>query len=226
MDAGSVTAERARRDGIDDSKKNRRQDNRKGRGMEKKFYDEEILKKRQQANKEKYNTLSSGMYIKNEIVYFKRELFFSGTVSAVMPEEFVDMPPNLPKLKYTSQFRPPVIKTSLDTTVNFMIGKYANSIQRNDVANALEQIRLMIKKRNPSYIFYDSAAEKQENTTYGWLEFKSFGLDEDMYNRLFILPVPGGSIQGSFNCAFADAEEWREASHQMVLSIQSVEEDK
>ncbi|MDE6951985.1 MAG: hypothetical protein K2P64_13880, partial [Lachnospiraceae bacterium] len=82
------------------------------------FLDEKIVEFRSRARKEKYCTLETGMYIKNELIQFERKVLFREKLSIMLPVSFVDLPPDMVKVKYTSQQRPQVIKTSLDTTVN------------------------------------------------------------------------------------------------------------
>ena len=83
------------------------------------FFDEKILEYRRRARKEKYSTLETGMYIKDELVKFERQKLFHDKLSIMLPTTFVDLPSNLAKIKYSSEQRPQIIKTSLDTTVNW-----------------------------------------------------------------------------------------------------------
>ena len=83
------------------------------------FFDEKILELRDKARKEKFSNLETGMYIKNEKVEFERMFLFEDKMSILLPTILVDMPSNLVRLKYLSELRPQIIKTTLDTTVNF-----------------------------------------------------------------------------------------------------------
>jgi len=82
------------------------------------FFDEKILEYRRKARKEKYNSLETGMYIKDELVHFERNELFQKKMNIMLPVTFVNMPPNLARIKYASEQRPQIIKTSLDTSVN------------------------------------------------------------------------------------------------------------
>ena len=44
---------------------------------------------------------------------------FQGKLGVMLPESFVTLPAKLARIKYSSQQRPQVIRTSRDTTVNF-----------------------------------------------------------------------------------------------------------
>lgn len=187
------------------------------------FFDEKIVEFRRRARKEKYSTLETGMYINDELVEFKRQKLFHDKLSIMLPMTFVDLPTNLAKIKYTSEQRPQIIKTSLDTTVNLGINMLNVDIQDEQIEPLLEQAKTALKRMNPAMTFYDSKIEKAP-MMLGWFEFKSFGLDSNVYNLMFVTRVDGKMVQGVFNCIYEDALEWRDAAHQMVNSIRDITE--
>lgn len=191
------------------------------------FFDEKILEYRRRARNEKYSTLETGMYIKNELVQFEEKELFPNKMSIMLPSSFVTLPSNLAKLKYTSEQRPQIIKTSLDTSVNVAFNLLDVDIQDDQVEFLLMQSREALKKLNPAFVFFDSRVEKND-LTLGWFEFKSYGLDDSVYNLLFITQIGGKMAQGVFNCKYEDAIEWRDAAHQIINSIRDItrEEDK
>ncbi len=185
------------------------------------FFDEKILECKKRARKEKHSTLETGTYIKDELVEFERQDLFCGKLSIMLPTTFVDLPENLAKLKYASEQRPQIIKTSLDTTVNLGLNILNVDIQDEQVELLLEQAKLTLKRMNPAISFYDSQVEKVP-MTLGWFEFKSFGLDKNVYNLMFVTRIDGKMAQGVFNCIYEDALEWRDAAHQMINSIRDM----
>lgn len=189
------------------------------------FFDEKILEYRRRARKEKYNSLETGMYIKDEFVQFERNELFRKKMSIMLPSSFVNMPHNLAKIKYASEQRPQVIKTSLDTTVNIGFNMLNADIQDNQIETLLGQAKEALKRLNPAFVFYDSRVE-QEPVTLGWFEFKSYGLDKNVYNLMFITRIGGKMMHGGFNCDYDDALEWRDAAHQMIASIRDIAEEE
>ena len=83
------------------------------------FFDEKILEYRRRARKEKFSSLETGMYIKDELVTFSEIPLFNDQFTIMLPDSFVDMPSEIAKIKYPSEQRPQIIKTSMDTTINF-----------------------------------------------------------------------------------------------------------
>ena len=66
------------------------------------FFDEKILEYRRHARNEKYSTLETGMYIKNELVRFERKEMFQGKLGVMLPESFVTLPAKLARIKSVS----------------------------------------------------------------------------------------------------------------------------
>lgn len=185
---------------------------------ENRFYDEKILEYRNRARKEKFNCIETGMYIQNELVKFERIELFEHKLSFMIPDTFVDLPPNLAKAKYSSEQRPQIIKTSLNTTVNIGFSILPVDISAEQIKNLVVQAKKALKRLNPALVFYESKVE-MKSMPLGWFEFKSYGLDSNVYNLMFITRIDGKMVHGIFNCKFEDAIEWREAARQIAYSV-------
>lgn len=183
------------------------------------FYDEKILEYRNRARKEKYATLETGMYITNELVQFKRLKFFGGKISIMLPDSFVNLPLELAKAKYMSEQRPQVIMTSLDTTVNVGLSFVDVSVDADQLKVLKMQSMSALKNINPAIIFYEDRAEEDSEPPMAWFEFKSYGMDKNIFNLMFIAQVHGKLLHGNFNCDHDYATEWNEAARQMMHSV-------
>ena len=189
------------------------------------FFDEKILEYRRHARNEKYSTLETGMYIKNELVRFERKKMFQGKLGVMLPESFVTLPAKLARIKYYSQQRPQVIRTSRDTTVNFGMSLTDIGIEEEHIKELRDQSREALKRLNPAFVFYESGVDKR-HVPVGWFEFKSYGLDTDVYNLMFVSRIGGKMLHGIFNCDYEDILEWREAARQMMYSILDLSEEE
>lgn len=187
------------------------------------FLDEKILEYRRRARSEKCKTLETGMYIKNEFVQFERKEIFQRKMSVMLPASFVDLPSNLAKIKYSSEQRPQIIKTSLDTTVNFGFSIFDVKISHEQIETLTGQSKAILKRLNPSFAFYEEKAEK--DIPLGWFEFKSYGIDSNVFNLMFITIADGKMVHGIFNCNYDDTIEWRDAARQMVYSVRDVSKE-
>lgn len=189
------------------------------------FFDEKILEYRRHARNEKYSTLETGMYIKNELVRFERKEMFQGKLGVMLPESFVTLRVKLARIKYSSQQRPQVIRTSRDTTVNFGMSLTDIGIEEEHIKELRDQSREALKRLNPAFVFYESGVDKR-HVPVGWFEFKSYGLDTDVYNLMFVSRIGGKMLHGIFNCDYEDVLEWREAARQMMYSILDLSEEE
>lgn len=189
------------------------------------FFDEKILEYRRRARSEKYSTLETGMYIENELVQFERRLLFGDKISIMLPNSFVNLPSELAKAKYMSEQRPQIIMTSLDTTVNVGLSFVNVAIEVGQLKVLMEQSKSALKNMNPAIIFHEGKVEEDIDLPLAWFEFKSYGIDKNVYNLMFIVMAYHKMLHGSFNCSYDRALEWREAARQIVYSIQEVRED-
>lgn len=57
----------------------------------------------------------------------------------MLPDTFVDMPSSIVKLKYPSEQRPQIIKTSLDASVNFTFSLFNQEFEDSQVGRGIEQ---------------------------------------------------------------------------------------
>ena len=162
---------------------------------------------------------------KNELVRFERKEMFQGKLGVMLPESFVTLPAKLARIKYSSQQRPQVIRTSRDTTVNFGMSLTDIGIEEEHIKELRDQSREALKRLNPAFVFYESGVDKR-HVTVGWFEFKSYGLDTDVYNLMFVSRIGGKMLHGIFNCDYEDVLEWREAARQMMYSILDLSEEE
>lgn len=188
------------------------------------YLDEEVLKFRKHLKRDAYNSIEDGVYIGDEIVQFKEVMLFDGKVKIMLPDTFVDMPSSIVKLKYPSEQRPQIIKTSLDTAVNFTFSLFNQKFEESQIKRGIEQCREIIRKINPAFLYYDLVVEEEKNL--GWFDFKSYGLDEPIYNVMYITPIEGKMMHGIFNCRYREIMDWKPVVHQVLMSIEDCSKNK
>ena len=186
------------------------------------FIDEKVLELKRQKEKRKYSSIETGVFIGEEYYEFEIVELYTKLVSISLPDAFVDMPPNLAKLKYPSEMRPQIIKTSLDTKVNFMFNYYNLPIENHQVNGAANDFRQALKRVNPSMQFFSFQDMELGKKTLTWFDFKSNALDAQLYNLVFCTPITGNVFQGHFNCIFTDANDWSPVMQQMLETIQDL----
>lgn len=67
------------------------------------YLDEQILELKRQQKKEKYQSLETGFYIRDELLEFERVLLEPMDLSIMLPTTFVTMPQSMVRVKYQSE---------------------------------------------------------------------------------------------------------------------------
>ncbi len=188
------------------------------------YMDEEIIKMRRAEKNETFNDIKEGVYIKDVFTEFERVEIFEKNLNILLPESFVEMPEPMVKVKYPSEQRPQVIKTSLDTSVNIGFSLLNLPLKDEYLEDTTNHFKRVLKNMNPSMSFYVEETIELENFKLRYFTFKSFGMDSPMFNIMFIAPYGGGMLHGIFNCLFSEREQWEDYAMQMLESIELVKE--
>lgn len=192
------------------------------------YLDEQILELKRQQKNEKYQSLETGFYIRDELLEFERVLLEPMNLSIMLPTTFVTMPQSMVRVKYQSENRPQIIKTSLDTSVNFTFSLVPQQVRPEQLLTLAKQFRTIIQRVNPANVFYNIF---EEVTSSGipicWFDYKGFAVDSQVYYMMYILPWKKYQlIHGSFNCAFREINDWKAVARQIILSIETWEDKK
>ena len=191
------------------------------------YEDEQLaaLKKQARSN-QAVNIKEQGVYIGEEFINFQ-PVHILEKISIYLPETFIEMPEEIKKVKYPSANRPEIIKTSLNTNVNFAF----NWMDKRSFVNQEEELALQLKavllKTNPSFVFYEEDEQKTSGgNTIRTFDFKSYGIDEQMYNMMCIISFSGGTLHGIFNCLDRDSEDWKKVLGQVFQSVVEFDEEE
>lgn len=176
------------------------------------YIDELILKKREEMKKEKFATLEEGMYLDGRMTYFERKDLLDA-LSIMLPDSWKQMPEEYARIKYPSEFRPKIIITTADLSVNLGFTVFPGQIQVDDAAKTVERMRAAIHRSNPDYLMYP--CNKLQDIQGSWFAFRSHAMDSDLYNMMMIASVGKKTVQGSFNCLYNEYAKWKK----MVLLI-------
>lgn len=184
------------------------------------YYSEiEILKQREEEKKKRYSTISQGYYINNRILQFEKENILD-KLTIYLPDTFRIMPFELAQVKYPSEFRPQMILTSLDLSVNFGFSVFIHEIQKEQVEELALRIRGMIESEKQS-IFYEF--EELGKVSGYYFTFRSHAMDIDLYNIQLIAPLKNQILQASFNCPYKKYKEWKKVALLVWETIEEIE---
>ena len=183
------------------------------------YYDEQIVKALHIQRRDTFGSIDDGLYINNELIRFNKTLLFNNRVSVMLPENFVPMLPEIVEVKYFSGRRPDEIYTSLDMSVNFTFTDLGISWNDEDKRLAAGLIKQIIRNANPGYEFFEENEDIEKEVIINRFDFKSYGIDDEAYNIMYLASTGNSLIQGTFNCLYRDRIEWKRAALEVIKTI-------
>lgn len=185
--------------------------------------DKDIIALKKQQRDQIYSGISTGIYVKDQLVTFSQQLLFQNKIKVFLPDNFYDMPESAAVLKYPSMQRPQIIKTDLSLTVNFtfqLVQIAESQKQPVNTETIAEQFRGTLQKINPSYFFYDHETETNSlGQQISWFDFLSSGIDESLYHMITLIAAEDGILLAGFHCLESDQQEWKRVVKEIFLNI-------
>jgi len=181
--------------------------------------DEQIITLKAQQEKKDRDIIKEGAYINGTVVGFKEVEVLDGKLTIEIPKNFEDMDMTVAKMKYPSEQRPQCIKTNPSNSTNIGLSILDHPISEAQVEEGSEEMKRILKAVNPATEFYKSGLEQSEDFRISWFEYKSFAIDDQMYNIMFVSSYKGKFLHGIFNCRFSKHTEWREPAIEIIKSL-------
>ncbi|MCL2152301.1 MAG: hypothetical protein FWH57_04980 [Oscillospiraceae bacterium] len=150
---------------------------------------------------------------------FQKIHMFDGSVSVIVPEQFVEMNEESAKLKYPSDYRPQCIYTNYNGALNIAFSLLDYPFDKNQIEEQISEWEMGIKQANPAYVFLTRKTEVLDVVKIGYFEYKSDAQDDKVYNFVFIISACKKLLLGVFNCPFEQHKDWRQLVVRMILSI-------
>lgn len=186
-----------------------------------KHMDERVIPLKMELQENVPMSLTEGYYIDGKLETFTKADIFEEQFRVYIPDSFVDMPAQVKELKYTSSFRPKVIKTNLDCSVNFAYSILDNPDNLTG-EDAAKSFRAVLAQTNPAITFKSFFTERTRgDLEVSCFEFISFGLDDHIYNLICLISFHGHLLQGIFNCLERDMYDWEKAAKEVFINIEA-----
>lgn len=183
-----------------------------------KYEDEEIIKSMQQIKKWEKREKENVFCINGEDVRLEEQYIFDRQVRIKLPENFVDMPMHLAKYKYPSEMRPQVIKWNENVSVSIAFNLFDAPAEEEQLNEIAETFKNIISTMNPAVIMYDTRETMGRKKVVNF-SFKSYALDDQVFNILFIAVIHHKLLHGVFNCAIGEKEEWLDIMEEIMKSV-------
>lgn len=191
------------------------------------YEDEKIAGLKKSRRNQKYRDITAdGVYIGDSFVQFHSRKIFE-RLELYIPESFIEMPEEILLMKYPSVNRPQIVLTSLDCSVNFAFNYIQEKISGDQVEDLAAQMQEMIRKSNPAAVFYKEDSDIiSGNRTISMFDYKSYGIDIQLYNLVCFAELSDGILHGVFNCPDKDSEEWSDVAWQALKTSREQMENK
>lgn len=167
------------------------------------------------------NLLKLGASIDGLTREFAYKKFFDDTLSIIFPTDFVILPEFLAKLKYPSDNRPKLIYTSYDTKSTFTFNIAPVPLASEQTKDAAEQFRKLLKKLYPMNEFSLVSEEQLKGNCLSWFSYRGHAIDDRTFDIMYVTPVVGQCMIGTFNCVATIENQWKEVVIAMMRSIET-----
>lgn len=142
---------------------------------------------------------------------FEKQKIYS-RINILMPVGFIDLPLSAAKLRYPSEDRPKVIKSSLDSLINFAFCYWADPVKPEDLPKVSRIFAAAIRRLFPAHEFKESGArylDRKMTDLLCWYEYLSPDFKGKIYNMHGFLAVEGKLMQIVFNCPEDRYQDWK-----------------
>jgi len=178
-----------------------------------------IVKMRRDQKKQKFQTIESGMYAGDEFITFGEVILFDGNMRIFLPDSFVDMPEEYVVTKYPLEERPEIIKMGVGGSVAFSFQLVGQQLDDSETEVVINRLGKTLKQIQPFNLFLDSGSILTPESSVAWIDFKGYGIDQALYQCLFLTPVKGQMMLGMFHCAFSGMESWKPIIMEVLKTI-------
>ncbi|MCB2362132.1 hypothetical protein [Clostridium estertheticum] len=190
--------------------------------------DEKILDFINESEKKqaKKDICSGPIKIGNRYYEFEEKEFFDEKLKIYIPKDFEDMPLDVRKFKYPSESRPEIIKSNEEGSIAITLNIIDSPLDEERVEELKDGMKMIIKKSNPSNVFYEDGVLEVESKNIGFFEFKSSVIDDFLYNLMFFLEFKEKTLMGTFSCPYKKYNDWRDVAFQVINNLKVVKEEK
>jgi len=125
------------------------------------------------------------------------------------------------KRKYPYEERPSIILSNEDTTINFLFD--CMKIKPEELSSRLKKYKAVVKKMNPSHVFYSESIIKLESgLDLALYDYIGSAIDDDIYYISFFTDLPNGELFGCFTCPIDAEARWGTLTRQMIMTIETI----
>lgn len=149
---------------------------------------------------------------------------FRGRMAVSLPEGFRDMPDYLARKKYPSKYRPPVILMDAQNLVNVTFHLMEQPLPETQLEKAMKALVRNLKQTFPQANFDEITYADRKGGRVAWIPYAGMAMDADIFYIVFLTPLNGKVLYGSFNCPLEMRGQWEDVAVNIIGSIVEGEE--
>lgn len=162
----------------------------------------------------------TGQYtVYGETYTFSQQQLFDGKLNITLPSGFEPITEHIAEKKYLYAQKPEVTFTGASGRVDLSLNLLKTAVRSEQLPTYLQKVKYMLRRTNPSILFFEIEQIKAVNSVALAMDFKSFSVGGPVYNLMFVTLLDGRLLLGSFNCPFDLWEEWRPVMLAIIETI-------
>ncbi|KZE70773.1 hypothetical protein AV545_20025 [Paenibacillus jamilae] len=159
----------------------------------------------------------------DELITLELRVILDGQMQVSVPKSFSLMPLEQAKFKYPSEYRPEVIYTSEDGTVNITFNRTESTLPNEELLEFVEQMADTLRAVQPIRNWLGTQViVNHSGLPIGVIRFVAAGVDTNLYNEILLFTHAGQVMMGTFNCMESDMEVWLPVAENTVQSLHAV----
>ncbi len=188
---------------------------------------EQEIREANEYKKESQGSIYEGVMVKGVKYHFCEQLYFDDKISIWLPDNFIELPDAIKKLKYPGEGRPQVIRTIPTGGVDFGINLLPLDGSDQMTVEFGNQMYQLTRNMRPAELYYDKKLEVNERTgrKIAWFDYISHGLDAKLYNLIGTTYAAGKAVNFVFNCIAQDMSIWKPIALEVLFSLCDAEKD-
>ncbi len=183
-------------------------------------FDEEILERKWQIERQKHTTIETGMYAGDELILFENINIPHTTINMYLPASFTILPENVREIKYPSRNGPDFIVSNEDTTVSFAFKQLEMQITKGGTKELGLQSQQVLKNLNSGIRIREQRIwETDEGNEAYWYEYNGHQIDGQSYNQVHLIALKQHLLYAAFSCLKEDKSNWKEIAKKLFYTV-------
>lgn len=144
-------------------------------------------------------------------------------IQLILPEQWTELAPELGKIKYPYESRPPIIMSDPTTLFNLTINLTTTPLKLQEIAigSLVKEMKYITEKYLKACFFEEGMMETDDDKLLiGWYDFSVPSVSgEDLYNIVFCTSLADHALILSFNCPDGEKVRWKSLAQAMLGTL-------